>query len=56
MNDNSIKDDLKKRRKNGGCGMWKNIGIHLMYKNYRYKLSKEEIDYYEEIFANKKKN
>ena len=48
MDDNSIRNALQKRKKNGGCGMWKNVGIPLMYKNHRDKLSKEEIDWHEE--------
>ena len=47
MDINDIKKSLQKRRKNGGCSMWRSIGIPFMYKNHKDKLTDEEISWYE---------
>ena len=47
LNNKIIKKALKERKKRGGCGMWKNVGIPYMYKHYRDKLTEEEINWYE---------
>ena len=48
MDDGNIKKALQKRKKNGGCSMWKSVGIPFMYKHHKDKLSDKEITWYEE--------
>ena len=49
MNDKSIKNSLKERKKRGGCGMWKSVGIPYMYKHYKEQLTKDDIDFIEQV-------
>ena len=49
MNDKSIKNSLKERKKRGGCGMWKIVGIPYMYKHYKEQLTKDDIDFIEQV-------
>jgi len=56
VDDSNIKEALQKRKKNGGCGMWKNVGIPFMYKNHKDKLSDEDITWYEENLSYKKED
>ena len=38
---------LHKRRLNGGCSIWKDIGIEYLYRNDKDKLYDFEIEWYE---------
>ena len=42
-----IQQQLNQRRKDGGCSMWKNVGIEYLYKNDKSKLFDYEVEWYE---------
>ena len=48
MSNRLIQKKLEERKKRGGCGMWKTTGIPFMYKNYKNKLTEDEINWYKE--------
>ena len=58
-NHNKLTDDeirklsnlLHHRRMNGGCSMWKNVGIEYLYRTNRDELYDFEIEWYERKFG-----
>ena len=42
-----VKKSLKSRRENGGCSMWKKVGIPFLYKHNKDHLTNKEIQWYE---------
>lgn len=49
-----IKQQLNQRRKDGGCGMWRNVAIPYLYKNDKSKLYNYEIEWYENELSKRK--
>jgi len=49
-----IKQQLNQRRKDGGCGMWRNVAIPYLYKNDKSNLYNYEIEWYENELSKRK--
>jgi hypothetical protein len=47
----TLSNQLHNRRLNGGCSMWRNVGIEYLYKTHKDELYDFEIEWYEKNFG-----